>query len=205
MDNPRNHFKHAIAEGRTVYGMWMVAGSPMMTEAAGYFGYDFVVIDTEHTPNDIRDVLGQLQAVAGSGAAAAVRPAWNDPVLTKRVLDVGAQTLIFPMVQSADEAALAVRATHYPPAGIRGVAAMHRASRYGTVDDYVNVADAEICVVVQLETPQALQQLDAIAAVASGSPSRFVSASTRAGCSSASNSTQTSNAPSPSVSRCCRA
>jgi 2-keto-3-deoxy-L-rhamnonate aldolase RhmA len=110
-------------------------------------------------------VIDQLRAMEGSGVTPIVRPAWNDPVIIKRLLDTGVQTLLVPMVQSADEARRAVAATRYPPAGIRGIAVVHRANRYGRVKDYHTRANAEMCVLVQLETRRALAELEAIAAV----------------------------------------
>jgi 4-hydroxy-2-oxoheptanedioate aldolase len=128
-------------------------------------GFDFLVLDTEHAPNELPTILAQLRAMAGGTASAVVRVAWNDPVLFKRVLDVGAQSLLVPFVQNADEARRAVAATRYPPHGIRGVAVATRASRYGRVRDYPGRAQEELCVLVQLETRVALGNLEAIAAV----------------------------------------
>jgi len=124
-----------------------------------------VLFDTEHAPNDLELVQRQLQAIQGTTTSAVVRPAWNDAVIFKRLLDVGVQTLLVPWVQNADEARRAVAATRYPPRGIRGVATTIRANRYGRVKDYLRRADEEICVIVQLETCAALDELEAIAAV----------------------------------------
>ena len=118
-------------------------------------GFDFLVVDMEHTPIDLQQLVGILQAIAGTPAQAIVRPPWNDMVMVKRVLDAGAQSLLLPFVQNADEARRAVAYTRYPPAGLRGVAAAHRGSRYGTIPDYVQRAHEEICVIVQIETPTA--------------------------------------------------
>ena len=109
--------------------------------------------------------MAQLQALATGTASPVVRPAWNDPILLKRLLDIGAQSVLVPFVQNAEEAARAVAACRYPPAGIRGITASGRASRYGRVKSYLKEADAEICVLIQVETEQALGQLEAIAAV----------------------------------------
>src|SRR5262249_17670480 len=114
-------------------------------------------IDTEHCPNDLEMVHRQLQAAQGNASASVVvRPAWNDAVIFKRLLDVGVQSLLVPWVQNADEARRAVAATRYPPAGIRGVATTTRANRYGRVKDYLGRANEEMCVIVQLETRAAL-------------------------------------------------
>ncbi|MDX1607563.1 MAG: aldolase/citrate lyase family protein, partial [Candidatus Competibacterales bacterium] len=116
-------------------------------------------------PNDLATVLSQLQALAAGPAMPIVRPPWNEPVMVKRLLDLGAFTLLFPMVQSAEEAAAAVAATRYPPDGIRGVALSHRGNRFGQVEDYFSRVGAELCVLVQIETRAALERIDEIAAV----------------------------------------
>jgi len=138
----------------------------------GGAGYDWVLLDTEHSPTDVPLMLHQLQAVAGAQPApghqrahAVVRPAWNDFVLIKRYLDIGAQTLLLPFVQNAQEAQAAVRAVRYPPQGIRGMGGSVRASNFGRIGDYVERAADELCLLVQVETVQALEQLEAIAAV----------------------------------------
>jgi 2-dehydro-3-deoxyglucarate aldolase/4-hydroxy-2-oxoheptanedioate aldolase len=165
MELPVNHFKRAIAAGKTPVGAWLVSAAPSAAEALGYIGFDFLVVDMEHTPLDTPQMIGVLQAIAGTAAQAIVRPPWNDMVMVKRALDAGAQSLLFPFVQSAEEAKRAVAYTRYPPAGVRGVAAMHRGSRYGTVPNYQKRAHEEICVIVQIETLTAFDQLEAIAAV----------------------------------------
>lgn len=165
MEIPRNAFKRALAEGRVQIGLWSSLCSSIAAEVLAHAGFDWIVIDTEHAPNEVPGVLAQLQAMTGGAAQPVVRPAWNDPVLIKRILDVGAQSVIVPYVQNADEAGRAVAAVRYPPRGIRGVGSMHRAIRYGRVDDYFRQADGEMCVVVQLETKAALGNLEAIARV----------------------------------------
>ena len=165
MDLPVNKFKRALASGSTPVGAWLVSGAPAAAEALGCLGFDFLVVDMEHTPIDLQQMVGILQAIAGTPAQAIVRPPWNDMVMIKRVLDAGAQSLLLPFVQNADEAKRAVAYTRYPPEGVRGVAAAHRGSRYGTIPDYVKRARDEICVIVQIETPTAFDQLEAIAAV----------------------------------------
>jgi 2-keto-3-deoxy-L-rhamnonate aldolase RhmA len=146
-------------------GTWVMSASPIVTEAVGCAGFDWGVIDMEHTPLDMMDIVHLLQAVAGTKMVPVVRVPWNETVMVKRVLDAGAQTLLFPFVQNADEARRAVAATRYPPEGVRGMAGMSRGSRFGTIPDYYKAANKQIGVIVQLETPAAVEQLDAIAAV----------------------------------------
>ena len=146
-------------------GTWVMSASPLVAEAIGHAGFDWGVIDMEHTPLDLMQVVHMLQAVAGTKMIPGGRVPWNEPVAVKRVLDAGAQTLLFPFVQNADEAARAVAATRYPPQGVRGMAGMSRASRFGTTPNYVTSANASMGVIVQLETQAAVAQLDAIAAV----------------------------------------
>jgi 4-hydroxy-2-oxoheptanedioate aldolase len=129
-------------------------------------GFDWIVVDCEHAPNDVGQVLAQLQAMRGGTAEAVARPPWNDFVQIKRLLDIGARSLIVPFIQSAEEARFAVAATRYPPRGIRGTVSMSRASAYGRIADYVQHANDEICLIVQIETGKGLDQIDAILAVA---------------------------------------
>ncbi len=171
MSLPTNTFKHALAAGRPQIGLWSTLPSPYVSELVAGAGYDWVLLDTEHSPSDVPLMLQQLQAVAAAvpgGATATapvVRPPWNDPVLIKRYLDIGAQTLLLPFVQNADEARAAVAATRYAPAGIRGMGGSVRASNFGRTADYVARAQDELCLLVQVETRDALAQIEAIAAV----------------------------------------
>lgn len=165
MDLPRNNFKHAIAEGRQQIGLWCTMPSGFTAEALATCGFDWLHFDTEHSPGDPLTVLEQLQAVAPYSVSTAVRPANNDPVLIKRILDASALTLLIPYVQNRREAEAAVAAMRYPPAGIRGVAGITRATRYGTVNDYTMRASAELCLLVQVETKAALDEIEVIAAV----------------------------------------
>jgi 4-hydroxy-2-oxoheptanedioate aldolase len=161
-----NSFKAALLEGRRQLGLWCTLTSPFATEVVAGSGYDWLLLDTEHSPGDPLTVLPQLQVIAGyPSVAPVVRPAANDPVLIKRFLDAGAQTLLIPYVQSAAEAEAAVRATRYPPHGIRGVSALTRATRFGRVPGYFDKADGELCVILQIETQEALDKLEDIAAV----------------------------------------
>lgn len=165
MELIRNQFKAALAGGQLQIGLWSSLCSNIAADAVSDSGFEWILLDTEHSPNELPGLLSQLQAIRGGTASAIVRPAWNDPVLFKRILDIGAQTLLVPYVQTAEEAASAVAATRYPPAGIRGVTASGRASRYGRVKDYLKNADAEICLIVQVETGDALSRLEAIGQV----------------------------------------
>jgi 4-hydroxy-2-oxoheptanedioate aldolase len=165
VDLPRNAFKAALARGELQIGLWSSLCSPIVAEIIGHSGFDWILVDTEHSPNEPPAVLAQLQALQTGTATPIVRPAWNDPVLLKRLLDIGTQAVLVPFVQNAEEAAKAVAACRYPPAGIRGITVSGRGSRYGRVPDYLKRADAEICVLVQVETGEALAQIEAIASV----------------------------------------
>ena len=162
---PVNLFKKAIHEGRPQIGLWTSLCSNLATEVLAGAGFDWILIDTEHAPNELPMVFSQLQSLVGGTAAPVVRPAWNDMVLMKRLLDVGVQNLLIPYVQNVEEARAAVATTRYPPQGIRGVAVTHRGNRYGRVKDYFKRIGDELCVLVQIETRLAMQNLEAIAAV----------------------------------------
>jgi 2-keto-3-deoxy-L-rhamnonate aldolase RhmA len=146
-------------------GTWTMSASPLITEATGHAGFDWAVLDMEHTPLDLGSLVSLLQANLGSPMLPIVRVPSNDAVMIKRVLDCGAQTLLVPFVQDAAEAAAAVAATRYPPEGIRGMAAMSRASKFGTVPNHFVHANTQVGVILQIETPTALANLEAIAAV----------------------------------------
>jgi len=146
-------------------GTWVMSASPIVAEAMGNAGFDWAVLDMEHTPLDLMELVHLLQAVGNTTMAPLVRVPWNDTVYVKRVLDAGAPSLLFPFVQNADEARRAVAATRYPPEGVRGMAAMSRASRFGTVPNFFRQANQDVCVVLQHETPESIAQLEAIAAV----------------------------------------
>ena len=165
MDLPHNLFKQALAEGRRQIGLWCSLPGAYVAETLAGSGFDWILFDTEHSPGDPLTVLAQLQAAAPYPVSPVVRPASNDAVLIKRFLDIGAQTLLIPYVQNAEEAKAAVAAMRYPPAGIRGVAASTRATRFGRVTDYGKRAHEELCLLVQVETREALDQLEAIANV----------------------------------------
>ena len=160
-----NPFRERLKQPGVPLGTWLMSGASSTAEAMGRAGFDWLLLDLEHVPVDDRDAVGILQAIAGTRAAAVARLAANDPVLFKRALDMGAQTVMVPFVNSADEARRAVSYAKYPPAGIRGFAAMHRASGYGTVKDYGRRANESVYTIIQLETPQAVAALEEIAAV----------------------------------------
>ncbi len=166
MPAPKNLFKAALREGRPQIGLWLNTGEPLLAELAGTAGFDWLVIDGEHGPNDLRSIIAQLQALAASPAEAVVRPPMGEPWMIKQLLDAGARTLLVPMVDSAEQARALVSAVRYPPHGIRGVgAAVARASAFNTIADYTETAADEICLLVQAETQAAIADLENIAAV----------------------------------------
>jgi len=164
MELPRNGFKRALAAGRTQIGLWSSLSSNYSVEVIAGAGFDWLLLDMEHSPNDLESLLAQLQAAASYAAHPVVRVPWNDMVSIKRVLDVGAQSLLVPYVSSAAEARAAVSFTRYPPQGLRGVAGTTRATRFGRIKDYARHAHEEICVLVQVETQLALDNIEAICA-----------------------------------------
>src|SRR3569832_1608555 len=161
----RNAIKHALAAGKLQIGLWLSLCSNIAADIIADSGFDWILLDTEHSPNEIPDLVGQLQATRGGTATPSVRPAWNDTVLIKRILDIGAQALLVPYVQNVEEATRAVAAPRYPPHGVRGVSVSARASRYGRTPGYLGKANDEICVLVQGETREAMNELEAIAKV----------------------------------------
>ncbi|MDH2237798.1 4-hydroxy-2-oxoheptanedioate aldolase [Pigmentiphaga sp. GD03639] len=165
MQLPINTFKRALRDGPPQIGLWVGLADGCAAEMLAGAGFDWLLIDCEHAPNDVRTVLSQLQAVAPYPVHPVVRPVTGDPALIKQYLDVGAQTLLVPMVETAEQAARMVAATRYPPHGIRGVgSALARASRWNGVEGYLHRADDEMCVLVQVESKAALANLEAIAA-----------------------------------------
>ncbi len=160
-----NKLTNALAKGDKQIGLWVTLCSNFVAEVTAPSGYDWVLVDMEHSPNDYQTVLGQLQTYAATDTTAVVRVEWNDAVAVKRLLDLGAPGILFPMIQSVEEAEAAVAATRYPPRGIRGVAAGTRATKFGRVTDYVDRIEDETTVLLQLETRAAVEQAEAIAAV----------------------------------------
>ena len=166
MDMPKNGFKAALRRGEAQIGLWMGLADPYVAELLATTGFDCLVIDAEHSPNDPRSVLPQLQALAAYPVHPIVRPVVGSVELIKQYLDLGVQTLIIPMIETAEQAGRMVAATRYPTRGIRGVGStLARASRWNQVDDYLARSDEEMCVFVQVESVKALANLDAIAAV----------------------------------------
>jgi 4-hydroxy-2-oxoheptanedioate aldolase len=165
MDIPVNAFKQAITKGERQVGLWSHLAGNISTEVISQSGFDWIVLDMEHGPNEIPTIITQLQAMKGGTATPVARPPWNDTVVIKRLLDTGCQTLLIPYVQTREEAEAAVAATRYPLAGIRGVAGGTRASAYGRRKEYLTRASEEICLLVQVETAEALERIEEIASV----------------------------------------
>ncbi|MEL0106581.1 MAG: HpcH/HpaI aldolase/citrate lyase family protein [Rhodospirillaceae bacterium] len=160
-----NRFKERLIKGEQQIGLWSTLCSNWVADVLSDAGFDWVCVDMEHSPNDIASVLGQLQALAQNDCSALVRPPWREPVIVKRLLDAGAQSLVFPMVETADDARECVAATRYPPEGIRGVSLMQRGNRFGKNPNYVHEADEAICRLMQIESKKGLANIEEIAAV----------------------------------------
>jgi 4-hydroxy-2-oxoheptanedioate aldolase len=160
-----NKFKRALAERRLQIGLWSQLASNIAAELLARSGFDWVVVDTEHSTNELQDVLAQLQVYAAFDTVPVVRPAWNDLVLFKRLLDIGVQTLLVPYIESEAEARRAVAQTRYPPEGVRGVATNHRANQFGRIGDYLATAAGEICILAQIESAAGLNNLADIASI----------------------------------------
>jgi len=166
MDMPINHFKQRLRSGTPQIGLWLGLADAYCAELAANAGFDWLLIDGEHAPNDLRGMLAQLQAVAPYPSQAVIRPVIGDTALIKQVLDIGAQTLLVPMVESAEQARQLVSAMHYPPKGVRGVgSALARASRWNSIAGYLDQADEQMCLLVQIENKEGLANLDEIVAV----------------------------------------
>ncbi|TBW41408.1 2-dehydro-3-deoxyglucarate aldolase [Siculibacillus lacustris] len=160
-----NQFRRDVVAGKRLIGCWSALGSPITAEVLGLAGFDWLLLDGEHAPNDVLSLIPQLMALKDSPSAPVVRPAWNDTVLLKRLLDAGFYNFLIPFVQSAEEARRAVAATRYPPDGVRGVSVAQRSNRYGTVENYMQIINDEICVVVQIENLAGVEASAEIAAV----------------------------------------
>lgn len=166
MQLPPNTFKAAVARGEPQYGIWAGFGTAYAAEIIATAGFDWMVIDGEHAPNTVPSLLAQLQAVAAYPTAPVVRAVNHDAALIKQLLDIGAQTLMVPMVESAEQARALIRAMRYPPHGIRGVGGgLARAARWGEVGDYLATAHEELCLVVQVESRRGVENIEAITAV----------------------------------------
>jgi 4-hydroxy-2-oxoheptanedioate aldolase len=166
MELPVNTFKRALIQGTPQFGLWAAFADAYVTEALAATGFDWLLIDNEHAPNDLRTTLAQLQAVAPYHSHPVVRPVRSDTAIIKQLLDIGVQTLLLPMIDTVEQAREAVAATRYPPQGVRGVGAgLARASRWNQVPSYLERAAGELCVLVQVETVTGLGNLDGIAAL----------------------------------------
>ncbi|MFO1090727.1 MAG: aldolase/citrate lyase family protein [Hyphomicrobiales bacterium] len=165
MNHKPNPFLAAVRAGKPQIGLWVSLCSPLAAEVVAGAGFDWVLIDMEHSPNELTTVLNQLQVFAAYDTTPLVRPDWNDTVKVKRLLDIGTQGLLFPMVQTPAEAAQAVAAVRYPPRGVRGVSGMTRANRFARSTDYFAKVEAETAVLVQLESRSAIEKAHEIAAV----------------------------------------
>jgi|TARA_R110000850_G_scaffold14218_5_gene45624 4-hydroxy-2-oxoheptanedioate aldolase len=166
MPAPHNPFKQSLKDGETVFGCWLGLADTFSTELMGTAGFDWLVIDGEHAPNDLRSILAQLQVLEASPSHPVVRVPIGETYMLKQVLDAGAQTVLVPMVDNADQARQLVRDVTYPPHGDRGVGyALTRAARFSQITDYGTTADDQICLLVQVESRKGLENLDEILAI----------------------------------------
>lgn len=166
MAAPINKFKQDLKFGPAQIGLWLGLANAYTAELLAGAGFDWLLIDAEHAPNELQTILAQLQAIAPYPVTPIVRPAWPDHVRIKQLLDLGAQTILAPMVETAEQAADVVAATRYPPQGIRGVgSALARASQFNRTAEYLQTANDEICVLIQIETPKGVENLEDILAV----------------------------------------
>ncbi len=163
MNVKENAFLKAIRAGKQQVGLWVSLSSAYAAEAVAPAGYDWALLDMEHSPNELHSLLGQLQAFEATTTTPIVRPDWNDTVKVKRLLDLGVPGLLFPMVESVEEAVSAVAACRYPPRGNRGVAGTTRANRFGRVTDYFEEVENQTAILVQVETVQAVENVLAYA------------------------------------------
>jgi 2-dehydro-3-deoxyglucarate aldolase len=160
-----NTFRRDLRAGKSLIGCWASLGSNITTEVLGYAGFDWLLIDGEHAPNDYQSFITQLQALKDSPSAPFVRPQWQDPVVIKRLLDIGFYNFLIPFIESAEQAKRAVAATRYPPEGFRGVGTAHRSNQYGFNADYFEHINDSICVTVQIESQAGVEAAADIAAV----------------------------------------
>jgi 4-hydroxy-2-oxoheptanedioate aldolase len=166
MPAPENKFKKTLLAGQLQIGLWLGLATANSAELCGYAGFDWLVVDGEHTPSDLPLITSQLQALAASPSEAVVRVPIGETWMIKQFLDAGAQTILVPMVEDAAQAAELVKAMRYPPAGVRGVgSALARASKYNTIPDYLTTANEQVCLLVQVESANAMKNIEAIAAL----------------------------------------
>lgn len=160
-----NRFRQDLIAGKRLIGCWCSLANPITTEVLGVAGFDWLLIDGEHAPNEVATMIPQLMALKDSVSAPVVRPHWNDAIMIKRLLDAGFYNFMIPFVESADDARRAVAATRYPPEGIRGVSVSQRNNRYATVKDYFKIINDNLTVMVQIESRTAVQSIDEICQV----------------------------------------
>ncbi len=160
-----NQFRADLLAGKRLIGCWCSLANPITTEVLGLAGFDWLLLDGEHAPNDVASFIPQMMALKDSRSAPVVRPSWNNPVEIKRLLDAGFYNFLIPFIESADEARRAVAATRYPPQGIRGVSIAHRSNRFGTVPDYLQGVNEQISVMVQIESRKGVAAAAEIAAL----------------------------------------
>lgn len=160
-----NQFKQDVINRKQLFGCWAALGSPVTTEILGLAGFDWLLLDSEHACNDVLSLIPQLMTLKDSKSAPIVRPAANDPVLLKRLLDIGFYNFLIPMIETKEEAIQVVKSTRYPPDGIRGVSVAHRSNQFGTITDYFDKINQNICVMVQIESQLGVDNVEAIAAV----------------------------------------
>ncbi len=164
-DVPENSFKRNLSLKDFQLGLWSSMASPVAAEILAFADADWVLLDCEHAPNDLTNVVHLLRAVTGGQASPVVRPPWNDAIWIKRLLDVGVQSFLVPFVETAEDCEAVVKAVRYPPHGVRGVSVAHRANHYGRIKNYLASAQDEICVVVQIESQKSIDNLDNILGV----------------------------------------
>ena len=162
-----NQFRADIRSGKTVIGCWASLASPITAEILGLAGFDWILLDAEHSPNDVLSLVPQLMALKDSVSAPVVRPPWNEPVILKRLLDIGFHNFLIPYIETVEEAERAVASTRYPPQGFRGVSIAQRSNNYGTLNGsgYFPAINDNITVLLQIETRKGVEAVDAIAAV----------------------------------------
>jgi len=163
--SPPNSFKRDLVAGKRLIGCWCSLANASTAEVLGLAGFDWLLVDGEHAPNDVTSLVPQLMALKDSVSAPVVRPPWNEPVIIKRLLDAGFHNFLLPFVENAEQATAAVASTRYPPRGIRGVSVSQRGNKFGTVPDYLKISDDHITVLVQIESRPGLENVDAIAKV----------------------------------------
>ena len=160
-----NSFRRDLQARKQLIGCWVSLASNISTEILGYAGFDWLLVDGEHAPNDMSSFISQLQALKDSSSAPVVRPPWSEPVIIKRLLDIGFYNFLMPWIETAEQARAAVAATRYPPQGMRGMGTGHRSNRYGYVADYFTTINDNISVMVQIESAKGVDSAEAIAAI----------------------------------------